>query len=172
MPLTVPTLLTLLRIALIPVLVIFFYMPYGWSNFACAFVCVGAAFTDWLDGWLARKTGQMSNFGAFLDPVADKLMVGTALILLVQHHPVWYFALAAAIIVGREIAISALREWMAALGESGLIKVTVSGKVKTTAVGQILLYIAALLTLWSMWIYLSAAWPVMSESDSTDADSD
>jgi CDP-diacylglycerol--glycerol-3-phosphate 3-phosphatidyltransferase len=193
MPLTVPTLLTLMRIALIPVLVIFFYLPYGWSAFACAFVFIFAAVTDWLDGWLARKTGQMSSFGAFLDPVADKLMVATALILLVQQHPYWYFALAAAVIVGREIAISALREWMAALGESGVIKVTWWGKIKTifqmtaisfllyrddlwflpvTLIGQILLYLAALLTLWSMWSYLSAAWPVMSESDAKSAAGD
>jgi CDP-diacylglycerol--glycerol-3-phosphate 3-phosphatidyltransferase len=187
MPLTVPTLLTLLRIALIPVLVVFFYLPYSWSNFACAFVFVSAAVTDWLDGWLARKTSQMSNFGAFLDPVADKLMVATALILLVQQHPRVLFALAAAIIVGREIAISALREWMAELGESGRVTVTWYGKIKTifqmtaigfllyrediwflpvSLIGQALLYIAALLTLWSMWTYLSAAWPVINQADS------
>lgn len=192
MPLTVPTILTFLRIALVPVLVIFFYLPYQWSNLACVIVFILAGVTDWLDGFIARRMGQMSSFGAFLDPVADKLMVATSLILLVQQHPRILFALAAAIIVGREITISALREWMAELGERALVKVTWLGKLKTIFqmvaigfllyrdniawipvpfIGELLLYFAAGLTLWSMWNYLSAAWPVMSSNGGTESSS-
>jgi len=191
MQLTFPTILTLLRIALIPVLVLFFYLPYQWSNFACMVVFVTAAITDLLDGYLARKTGQSTSFGAFLDPVADKLMVATALILLLQYHPTALFAIASAIIIGREITISALREWMAELGESGLVKVTNFGKVKTgfqmTAIsfllyrdpllglpmgflGELLLYTAAALTLWSMYTYIVAAWPAMSSAGEINTD--
>jgi CDP-diacylglycerol--glycerol-3-phosphate 3-phosphatidyltransferase len=180
---TAPIILTLLRIALIPVLVIFFYLPYTWSNIASVVVFVSAALTDWLDGYIARKTGQLTSFGAFLDPVADKLMVATALVLLVQQNPQVAFTLAAAIIIGREIAISALREWMAELGEKGRVTVGAFGKLKTifqmvaislllyredlfflpvALLGEILLYLAAGLTLWSMWVYLHAAWPIMS----------
>jgi CDP-diacylglycerol--glycerol-3-phosphate 3-phosphatidyltransferase len=182
MPMTAPIILTLLRIALIPVLVLFFYLPYSWSNLACVIVFVSAAVTDWLDGYVARRTGQLTSFGAFLDPVADKLMVATALVLLVQRNPQVVFALAAAVIIGREIAISALREWMAELGERGRVKVTLFGKLKTifqmtaitlllyqedlgplpvALIGELLLYLAAALTLWSMWVYLHAAWPIM-----------
>ncbi len=191
MQLTFPTILTLLRIALIPVLVLFFYLPFQWSNFACVVIFVTASITDLLDGYLARRTGQSTSFGAFLDPVADKLMVATALILLIQQHPTILFAIASAIIIGREISISALREWMAELGESGLLKVTIFGKVKTgfqmTAIsfllyeepifmlpigllGQLLLYAAAALTLWSMYTYIRAAWPAMSNASRTDTD--
>ena len=175
--------LTLLRIALIPVLVLFFYLPYGWSNIASVVVFVLAAVTDWADGFIARRFNQMSDFGAFLDPVADKLMVAVALVLLVQSNPTLYFALAAAIIIGREITISALREWMAEMGERGRVKVSNIGKLKTifqmvaislllyqqdllglpiAFIGELLLYLAALLTLWSMWVYLSSAWPIMA----------
>ncbi len=174
---------TLLRIALIPVLVLFFYLPYGWSNIASVVVFVLAAVTDWADGFIARRFNQMSDFGAFLDPVADKLMVAVALVLLVQTNPTLYFALAAAIIIGREITISALREWMAEMGERGRVKVSNIGKLKTifqmvaislllyqqdllglpiAFIGELLLYLAALLTLWSMWVYLSSAWPIMA----------
>ncbi len=191
MQLTFPTILTLLRIALIPVLVLFFYLPFNWSNFACMVVFVTASITDLLDGYVARRTGQSTSFGAFLDPVADKLMVATALILLVQYHPTILFAIASAIIIGREITISALREWMAELGESGLVKVTVFGKVKTgfqmTAIsfllyrdpilgvplsllGELLLYTAATLTLWSMYIYIRAAWPAMNSAGRISTD--
>ena len=184
MPLTAPLVLTLLRIALIPVLVIFFYLPYSWSNIASVIVFVSAAITDWLDGYIARKTGQLTSFGAFLDPVADKLMVATALVLLVQKNPQIVFTLASAIIIGREIAISALREWMAEMGESGRVTVSAFGKLKTifqmtaislllyrenigflpiALIGEYLLYLAAGLTLWSMWVYLHSAWPVMSQ---------
>jgi CDP-diacylglycerol--glycerol-3-phosphate 3-phosphatidyltransferase/cardiolipin synthase len=191
--------LTLLRIALVPVLVLFFYLPFHWSNFACVFIFVLAAVTDIADGAIARKTGQTSRFGAFLDPVADKIMVSTALVLLVQRQETYQavFAIAAAVIIGREITISALREWMSEIGESALVKVSWVGKLKTifqmtaigfllyhdnmgwipiALIGEILLYLAAALTLWSMWNYLQAAWPAISDSrhhapdteDSTD----
>ena len=191
MQLTFPTILTLLRIALIPVLVLFFYLPFQWNGLACVVIFVTASITDLLDGYLARRTGQSTSFGAFLDPVADKLMVATALILLIQQNPTVLFAIASAIIIGREITISALREWMAELGESGLVKVTVFGKVKTgfqmTAIsfllyeddififpilllGQLLLYTAAALTLWSMYTYIRAAWPAMSSAGQVKTD--
>jgi len=187
MQLTVPTMLTLLRIALVPVLVLFFYLPVSWSNFACVVIFVAAAVTDIADGYIARKTGQTSRFGAFLDPVADKIMVSTALVLLVQRQETYQavFAVAAAIIIGREITISALREWMSEIGESALVSVSTIGKLKTifqmtaigfllyhdnifwipvALIGEILLYLAAALTLWSMWKYLQAAWPAISDS--------
>jgi CDP-diacylglycerol--glycerol-3-phosphate 3-phosphatidyltransferase len=193
MHITFPTILTLLRIALVPVLVLFFYLPYPWSNLACVVIFVAAAVTDIADGAIARKTGQTSRFGAFLDPVADKIMVSTALVLLVQRqetHQAW-FAIAAAIIVGREITISALREWMSEIGESALVSVSWVGKTKTifqmtaigfllyhnniwfipvALIGQLLLYTAAALTLWSMWIYLKAAWPAISSKSSLEPD--
>lgn len=187
MKMTFPMILTLLRIALIPVLVLFFYLPYVWAPLATAAVFILAAITDWLDGHLARRMDLLSDFGAFLDPVADKLMVATALVLMVHIPPPIYFphiflTLSAAIIIGREIAISALREWMSEMGESGTVKVGVLGKFKTifqmtaiscllyehnlfglpvALIGELLLYLAAALTLWSMWEYLHAAWPVM-----------
>lgn len=187
MHLTFPTMLTLLRIALVPVLVLFFYLPYSWSNLACVVIFVAAAITDIADGAIARSTGQMTRFGAFLDPVADKIMVSTALVLLVQRQETYeaVFAVAAAIIIGREITISALREWMSEIGESALVKVSWVGKLKTifqmtaigfllfhqnvgpipiALIGEILLYTAAALTLWSMWTYLQAAWPAISDS--------
>src|SRR5690606_34401865 len=113
MKLTIPTWLTLLRIVMIPVLVLVFYLPYKWTNFAAAAIFGLAAITDWLDGWVARRYELHSAFGAFLDPVADKLMVAVALFLIVQGHPTPWMAFWAAVIVGREIAVSALREWMA-----------------------------------------------------------
>jgi len=185
MQLNTPMILTLLRMALIPVLVVFFYLPYGWTNIAVTAVFVFAAVTDWADGYLARRMNQMSQFGAFLDPVADKLMVATALVVLVEANPKSYFAVAAAIIIGREIVISALREWMSEMGQRSRVRVSGFGKLKTifqmTAIsfllyhqpifglpifqiGGILLYIAAGLTLWSMWVYLSSAWPILMES--------
>ena len=187
MHLTIPTILTLLRIALVPVLVLVFYLPYSWSNMACVVIFVAAAVTDIADGAIARSTGQTTRFGAFLDPVADKIMVSTALVLLVQRQEAYeaVFAVAAAIIIGREITISALREWMSEIGESALVKVSWVGKLKTifqmTAigfllyqkdlfviptqlVGEILLYTAAALTLWSMGSYLKAAWPAISST--------
>ncbi len=185
MQLTIPTLLTLLRILIIPVFVAMFYLPYGWSNLVCTLLFGLAALTDWLDGYLARRLGQTSAFGAFLDPVADKLIVATALVLLVQAIPTPLMAVAATIIIGREIAISALREWMAQLGSRKAVAVSMIGKLKTTAqmialllllyrqpvvgvpileLGLALLSVAALLTLWSMVLYLLAAWPVMKQA--------
>ncbi len=193
MKMTFPMILTLLRIALIPVLVLFFYLPYAWAPLATAAVFILAAITDWLDGHMARRMDLMSDFGAFLDPVADKLMVATALVLMVHIPPPTivlppiFLTLSAAIIIGREITISALREWMSEMGESGTVKVGVLGKFKTifqmtaiscllyeydifglpvALVGELLLYLAAALTLWSMWEYLHAAWPVMSREGS------
>jgi CDP-diacylglycerol--glycerol-3-phosphate 3-phosphatidyltransferase len=181
-----PNSLTFLRIALIPVLVVVFYLPIAWSNLLSTGVFGLAALTDWFDGYLARKLGQSSPFGAFLDPVADKLIVAVALMMLVQAIPHWWFVIPAAVIVGREIAISALREWMAAIGERAQVKVSKIGKFKTTAqmialflllyrepllglpvrdTGIVLLYVAAILTLWSMVIYLRAAWPMLSASE-------
>jgi len=180
---TIPNVLTLLRIILIPVLVMVFYAPLPWSYQISAAVFGLASVTDWLDGYLARRLGQHSVFGAFLDPVADKLMVSVALVLLVQDNPSPLFAIPAAIIVGREIAISALREWMSEIGERTKVAVSVIGKIKTTIqmvaillllyklplgplpsheVGVILLYVAAILTLWSMVVYMRAAWPILS----------
>ena len=203
MTLTVPTWLTLLRIVLIPVLVAVYYLPYGWTNFASAFVFVLAALTDWLDGWIARKYNQHSAFGAFLDPVADKLMVAVSLFLIVQgHHTIW-MAIWAAIIVGREIAVSALREWMAEMGQRAKVKVATLGKFKTIVqmvalgcllysvtpnsalpvgtgiwmgkqvfiIGDWLLAIAAILTLWSGAHYLHAAWPTLREDERAAVDS-
>lgn len=184
MKLTVPTMLTLLRIVLIPVLVLVFYLPYKWTNFAAAFIFAFASITDWLDGWIARRYNQFSAFGAFLDPVADKLMVAIALLLTVQKHPTVWMALWAAVIIGREIAVSALREWMAELGQRATVKVATIGKIKTIVqmvalvcllyqepllginvflAGEWLLAAAALLTLWSGLAYLRAAWPVLRE---------
>ena len=137
MKLTIPTWLTLLRIVLIPVLVAVFYMPSQWTNFASAFVFILAAVTDWLDGWIARRFHQYSAFGAFLDPVADKLMVAVALFLIVQGHPTPWMAFWAAVIVGREIAVSALREWMAELGQRATVKVATIGKIKTAQIGAV-----------------------------------
>ena len=132
MKLTVPTWLTLLRIVLIPVLVLVFYLPYSWTNFAAAFIFVLAAVTDWLDGWIARRYHLYSAFGAFLDPVADKLMVAVSLFLIVQDTPTMWMAIWAAVIVGREIAVSALREWMAELGQRATVKVAALGKITSS----------------------------------------
>jgi CDP-diacylglycerol--glycerol-3-phosphate 3-phosphatidyltransferase len=188
MTMTVPTILTLLRIALVPVLVVIFYLPVEWSNEVCMVVFVLAAVTDWADGYIARKTGTISRFGEFLDPVADKIMVATALVLLVQRQDSneALFAIAAAIIIGREITISALREWMSNIGERALVKVSWVGKTKTgfqmtaigfllyrdnigwipvALIGELLLYTAAGLTLWSMWNYMRDAWPAIMNSE-------
>jgi len=183
MQLNLPTWLTLLRIALIPVFVGVFFLPFRGANLLCTALFGLAALTDWLDGYLARRLGQTSAFGAFLDPVADKLMVAAALVLLVQAIPTPLMAVTAMIIIGREIAISALREWMAQIGGHGRVAVSMIGKIKTTAqmvavllllyrepfggvfptlaVGQGLLLVAAVLTLWSMLHYLLAAWPAL-----------
>lgn len=178
----IPNILTLIRITLIPIFVIVFYFPVSWSNVVTTLIFGLAAATDWLDGYLARKWQQTSAFGAFLDPVADKLIVAVALVLLVQIHATPWIAIPAAIIIGREITISALREWMAELGKRANVAVSKIGKLKTSvqmfaimlllyqdslfflpifAMGYILLYIAAVLTLWSMFMYLRVALPIL-----------
>lgn len=178
-----PNLLTLLRILLIPVFVLVFYLPTRWSPYVAAAVFSAAAVTDFVDGYLARRWGQTSPLGAFLDPVADKLMVAVALVLLVQADPRVLLVLPAVVIIGREITVSALREWMAEIGARAQVAVSAIGKLKTTAQmvsiillllrdsamgpwvyypGLALLYLAAILTLWSMWLYLQAAWPALS----------
>lgn len=183
---TIPTLLTLLRIASIPVLVVVFFLPYAWTHLAAALIFTLGALTDWLDGWVARRFGMYSAFGAFLDPVADKLAVAVALVLIVQRHPTMLMAVLAAIIIGREITISALREWMAEIGQKARVRVAAVGKIKTIVqmvalvlllyyqpiagwptllIGESLLAVAAGLTLWSGYAYLRAAWPAMAASD-------
>ena len=180
----IPNQLTLLRILLIPVFVLVFYLPMSWNNYLACLVFTIAAVTAVLDGYLARKLNQTSSLGAFLDPVADKLMVAVVLVLLVQQNPVIYLALPAAIIIGREITVSALREWMAEIGARNMVAVSAWGKIKTVAqmlalgflifrmplfglpiyeIGLVLLYIAAILTLISMIQYLLAAWPQIKE---------
>jgi len=185
----IPNSLTLLRIALIPVFVVAYYLPFAWANILATGVFFVAAITDWLDGYLARSLGQISALGSFLDPVADKLMVAVVLVLLVARHPGAAVALPAAIIIGREITISALREWMAELGARSHVAVSRLGKVKTSAqmvalilmiyeqplyglpsldIGFICLYLAAALTLWSMLIYLRAAWPELKSGSTSE----
>ena len=173
-----PTNLTLLRIALIPLLAVVFYLPWQYSNITCTLIFLLAGFTDWLDGYLARKMQLETPFGAFLDPVADKLMVTIVLVFIVQQQASPYLAIPAAIIIGRELTIASLREWMAEIGQRTKVKVSKLGKWKTSAqmlaigfllyrediwgipinhIGYGLLYIAAVLTLWSMTHYLRAA---------------
>ena len=189
MPVNIPILLTWLRVALIPLVVGVFYLPDAWlspfqKGAASTAVFIIAAVTDWFDGFLARRWNETSSFGAFLDPVADKLMVAGALLVLVQFGQV--NAVIAFIIIGREIAISALREWMAQIGASKSVAVSSLGKIKTTAQmiaipmllfnsklfdiidtrywGERLLWLAAVLTVWSMFYYLRKAWPLIKES--------
>ncbi|MDB5763467.1 MAG: CDP-diacylglycerol--glycerol-3-phosphate 3-phosphatidyltransferase [Herminiimonas sp.] len=186
MPFNIPILLTWLRVALIPLVVGVFYLPDTWlspfeKGVASTAIFIIAAITDWFDGFLARRWNETSAFGAFLDPVADKLMVAGALLVLVQLDRV--NAMVAFIIIGREIAISALREWMAQIGASKSVAVSSIGKIKTTAQmiaipmllyygtvfgmidtrfwGQWLLGVAAVLTVWSMFYYLRKAWPLI-----------
>ncbi|WP_428353761.1 CDP-diacylglycerol--glycerol-3-phosphate 3-phosphatidyltransferase [Methyloprofundus sp.] len=182
--LNIPTLLTLSRIALIPILAVFFYIPWEYSNIATTAIFIIAGITDWLDGYLARKLQIETQFGAFLDPVADKIMVAFVLVLLVQVESNIWVTIPAAIIIGREITISSLREWMAQIGQHATVKVSQIGKWKTTAqmiaIGCLLysedfvgvsmqlfglgmLYIAAILTLWSMMSYLKVAYSSMTD---------
>lgn len=189
MPINIPNALTIMRILLIPVLVVVFYIPFNNHLLVAAGIFAVAAVTDWFDGYLARRLGQMTAFGAFLDPVADKLMVTIALVLLVERHDTVMFTLAACVIVGREVVVSALREWMAELGERTSVAVSYIGKVKTAfqmiaitallaidpavedslllVVSYIVLYTAAVLTLWSMMIYMRAAWAVIKLLDNS-----
>lgn len=189
MPLNIPMLLTWLRIILIPLLVAVYYIPEGWIGWigrdtAAMIIFVSAGVTDWLDGYLARRWNETSAFGAFLDPVADKLVVATALILLVQFDRV--DTIIAVIIIGREITISSLREWMAQIGAHKSVAVSMIGKIKTAAqmvaipmllykaplfgldtlwCGTWLVYVAAVLTLWSMGYYMRMAWPHLAGHD-------
>ena len=172
--------LTLFRMAAIPVVVVCFYAPIPHARPIAAIIFGIAAVTDFIDGWVARRFNQQSRFGEFLDPVADKLMVSIVLVMLVQAQSGWFEDIIAMIIIGREITISALREWMATIGERANVKVSMLGKIKTTlqmfgiafmvykepmfdidiyAVGFVLLVAAAVLTIWSMISYLKAAWP-------------
>lgn len=187
--LTIPNVLTFIRIILIPVLFLVYWLPYSWAKPATAWIFAFAAITDWFDGYLARRLNQYSHFGEFLDPVADKLMVAASLILIVTNTtwswPTFWLAVPAIIIIGREIVISALREWMAEIGKRAAVAVSMLGKVKTTfqmfaiafllyeypifglridVLGFILLQIAAFLTLFSMVLYLKAAWPYITQA--------
>lgn len=182
-----PNLLTLLRIALIPLFVLAYYLPFRGANELATGLFILAGVTDWLDGYLARRLNQHSHFGAFLDPVADKLMVAAALVLVLAdpriHDHVLdsrLFTIVGVVILGREIAVSALREWMAEIGNRARVAVSQLGKIKTVVqmfaigfllwrepiaglpivrIGEIMLILAATLTLWSMLVYLRAAWP-------------
>jgi CDP-diacylglycerol---glycerol-3-phosphate 3-phosphatidyltransferase len=180
-----PNTLTWLRILMIPGIVMLFYLPFWWAHPAAGVGFALAGITDSLDGYFARKLGQTSRLGAFLDPVADKLIVAAALVLIVSRDPKWYLVIAAIVIIGREIAVSALREWMAEIGARGRIKVSVLGKYKTImqiiglslllfrqdlltipiySLGLVLTAVAAVLTLWSMILYLRLAWPELRNS--------
>ena len=192
MPLNLPNVLTLLRVAAIPLLVVLAQLDAPWGNWGAAALFAMAAITDWLDGWLARRSGQTTAFGAFLDPVADKLIVATALVLLTARFDNLLITLSACVIIGREIVVSALREWMARLGREASVAVTQVAKVKTTIqmiaisflflllpdqvqsgslylVGfyflQAVLLLAVLLTLWSMAVYLRTFFTVVKETD-------
>ena len=187
---TIPNILTVTRLLAAPgIAVMFLYFTRPYADWFALLLFMSAAITDWFDGYLARRLGQMTAFGAFLDPVADKLMVAVALVLLVERHDTLLFTLAACVIIGREIVISALREWMAELGERTSVAVSYVGKVKTAfqmvaitallaidpstnegwllALCYIVLYVAAVLTLWSMFIYLRAAWVVIKDHDNS-----
>lgn len=173
---------------LIPVFVTVYFLDWKWANEAGAFIFWLAAITDWFDGYLARKLQQSSPFGAFLDPVADKLIVAAALVMITHEYASIWITVPAIILLMREIYISALREWMSQIGASNLVQVSFIGKLKTTAqmlaligllsgldefmgfplywvfLGKILLYIAAVLSLWSMIIYTNAAWKTLSRA--------
>ncbi len=180
----IPTLLTFTRIALTFIIVIVFYLPWEYSNIACTVIFSFAGFTDWLDGHLARKMGQHTNFGAFLDPVADKLLVVLTLVIMIQTESSIFMTIPAAIIIGRELVISALREWMASSGQRDVVAVSNLGKWKTgtqmvaigcllfredllflpvSELGYLLLYIAAAITVVSMYQYLNAVFGVKQD---------
>ncbi|MEM9102766.1 MAG: CDP-diacylglycerol--glycerol-3-phosphate 3-phosphatidyltransferase [Pseudomonadota bacterium] len=180
-----PNTLTFIRILLVPVLVIVYYLPVDWSYLAAGVIFAVAGFTDWLDGFVARKYNMGSSLGAFLDPVADKIMVAVSLTILVQAYADLWIAIPAMVIISREIIISALREWMAELGKRGDVAVSYIGKVKTVSqmtaillllvlepdygidlviVAYTMLYMSVAITLYSMLIYLKAAWPHLTSS--------
>lgn len=186
----IANLLTSFRILCIPLLVFFFYLPVTWGQTTAALIFAVVGWTDWFDGWVARKFNMQSPLGEFLDPVADKLMVAASLVLLVEQHATIWIAGPALVIISREITVSALREWMAEYGERSAVKVVFVAKIKTlmqlsaifflllagaesevTSIwehswlyiwGYIFLYVAVALTLWSMFVYLQATWPLMA----------
>ena len=170
-----PLIITFLRIAAIPFIALFYYLPWEWAHPAASIMFILAAISDWLDGYLARTMRQTTRLGAFLDPVADKVLVAVALVMIVAEHEWTFMPLFAAVIIGREIVISALREWMAEIGKRASVAVNWVGKVKTTVqllalifllwympggnilflnIGSLLLIAASVLTLWSMWVYI------------------
>jgi len=175
MQFNIPTWLTLFRIILIPFFVLAFYLPFEWAPSLCAGIFVVAAITDWFDGFLARQLKQTTRYGAFLDPVADKVMVVIALALVTEYYHTWWITLPAGTMIAREIIISSLREWMAEIGKRSSVAVSWIGKVKTMAqmlalvgllwrthdaveyASLVLLYIATVLTFWSMFQYLKAS---------------
>tara|TARA_B100001094_G_C18194002_1_gene809307 strand:+ start:2584 stop:3132 length:549 start_codon:yes stop_codon:yes gene_type:complete len=182
MILNIPIALTLSRLVLLPILILVFYLPYAWAPFVTAFIFAVAAFTDILDGYLARVLNQSTRFGEFLDPVVDKLTVISALVLLTELYSTWWFSLPALLMIGREIIISALREWMAELGKRGDVSVSWIGKVKTTMqmlaimsllwhphpivvnLGYVMLYFSVFLSVISMLIYLNSAWKDLAKA--------
>lgn len=184
----IPNIITVMRVALIPVFIVLFWLPFSWSYWAASAVFAFASLTDWLDGYLARRLNQSTPFGAFLDPVADKLLVAVALVLLVAEHNNLWLTVPAIIIICREIMVSALREWMAELGERAQVAVSNIGKWKTAAQmvaliillanppafnswvisGYCLLILSAVLTLWSMTQYLLAAKPHLHTNQTED----
>jgi CDP-diacylglycerol---glycerol-3-phosphate 3-phosphatidyltransferase len=185
--LNLPNALTWLRILMIPAIIVLFFLPYWWADPAACAGFVLAGITDSLDGYFARKLGLTSRLGAFLDPVADKLIVAAALVLIVSKDPRWFVVLMAIVIVGREIAVSALREWMAVIGARARVAVSGLGKLKTIMqivglscllfrrdllrlpiyqLGLLFTLLATILTLWSMIVYLRLAWPELRGSSS------
>ena len=190
--LNIANVLTGLRIIAIPLVVLLFFLPYHWAGMAAGLMFAAAGITDTLDGYYARKYGLITPLGAFLDPVADKLIVAVALVLIVSRDPSWWMTITAAVIIGREIAISALREWMAEIGARRKVAVSALGKFKTILqitglsmllyrenililpiyeLGVVLTVLAAVLTLWSMVAYLRAAWPDLTGKGQTAAQS-
>lgn len=183
---TLPNLITIFRVLLIPVFVTVYFLDWRWAHEAGAFIFWLAAITDWFDGYLARRLKQSSAFGAFLDPVADKLIVAAALLMITHTYQTLWITIPAIILLSREVYVSSLREWMGQMGLSNNVKVSFVGKLKTTAqmlaligllsgmeyflgfrifwvsLGYILLYVATVLSLWSMWIYTVAAIPALT----------
>jgi CDP-diacylglycerol--glycerol-3-phosphate 3-phosphatidyltransferase len=194
----IANLLTSFRIFCIPLLVLFFYLPVSWGQTTAAIIFAIVGWTDWFDGWVARKFNMQSSLGEFLDPVADKLMVAASLVLLVEQHATFWIAAPALVIISREILVSALREWMAEQGKRATMKVVFIAKIKTlmqlSAIfflllagkeadisnfwdhsqlyiwGYIFMYIAVALTLWSMALYLKITWPLLMNSDNQQSD--
>lgn len=184
---TIPNLVTIFRVLMIPIFVSVYFLDWRWAHEMGAFIFWLAAITDWFDGYLARKLKQSSPFGAFLDPVADKLIVAAALLMITHEYASVWITVPAIVLLVREIYISALREWMSEQGASGVVKVSFIGKAKTAAqmlaligllsgldefmgiplywvlLGKILLYIASILSLWSMVVYTAAAWKTLSK---------